>query len=65
MREQGVYVVRIYRRNAEETVGVVESVESGEHLSFRSSEQLWIALQRLPSPRAQYQIIQQDEENPK
>jgi len=62
MSEQGVYVVRIYRRNSVGTAGIVESVESGEHLPFQSPEQLWRALQELPSPRTGYQSDQSNQE---
>lgn len=62
MKERGVYVVRVYRRNSTRTAGIVESVESGEHLPFQSSEQLWRALQTLPSPHTRCQLTQSDEE---
>jgi hypothetical protein len=51
MDELAVYVVRIYRRDAAGMAGVVESVASGEHLPFHTTEQLWHALRDLPSPR--------------
>jgi hypothetical protein len=51
MDEVGVYVVRIYRRDPANIAGVIESVESGEQLSFHAIEELWSALHRLPSPR--------------
>jgi len=62
MRERGVYVIRIYRRDSVRTAGIVESVDSGEHLPFQSPEQLWRALQTLPSPRARCQLTQSNEE---
>lgn len=54
MEELGVYVVRVYRRDAAGMAGVVESVASGEHLPFQSTEQLWRALYDLPSPRRNF-----------
>lgn len=51
MDDLTVYVVRIYRRDATGMAGVVESVASGEHLPFHTTEQLWHALHDLPSPR--------------
>ena len=65
MSERGVYVIRIYRRDSVRTAGIVESVESGEHLPFRSPEQLWRALEKLPSPRTLRQCNQSDEEEQK
>ena len=62
MGETGVYVVRVYRRDPAGMTGVVESVESGESLPFRSNEQLWNALQDLPSPRPRRQSNQSDQE---
>lgn len=63
MGETGVYVVRVYRRDPAGITGVVESVESGESLPFRSNEQLWNALQDLPSPRPKYQSNKSDQED--
>jgi hypothetical protein len=51
MDELGVYVVRVYRRDAAGMAGVVESVASGEQVPFQTTEQLWRALYDLPSPR--------------
>ena len=62
MGETEVYVVRVYRRDAAGMTGVVESVESGEQLPFQSNEQLWHALQDLPSPRPKYQSNKSDQE---
>jgi hypothetical protein len=45
------FVVRLYRKDLEEVAGVVESVETGETASFQSPEELWAALQRVPSRR--------------
>ena len=63
MSEGGVYVVRVYRRDSTGIAGIVESVESGEHLSFQSPEQLWRALHTLPSPRTGHQFSRSDEES--
>jgi hypothetical protein len=54
MEELGVYVVRVYRRDAAGLAGVVESVASGEQLPFQTTEQLWRALYDLPSPRRSF-----------
>jgi hypothetical protein len=54
MEELGVYVVRVYRRDAAGMTGVVESVASGEQLPFQTTEQLWRALYDLPSPRRKF-----------
>lgn len=62
MGETGVYVVRVYRRDSAGMTGVVESVESGEQLPFQSTEQLWRALQHLPSPRPRHQSDKSDQE---
>ena len=51
MDELGVYVIRVYRRDAAGIAGIVESVASGEQLPFQTTEQLWRALYDLPSPR--------------
>jgi hypothetical protein len=40
------YVVRVYRQEPEGIAGMVESVETGETAPFRSSEDLWSALNR-------------------
>lgn len=37
-------VVRIYRSDAEQMVGVVEDVESGRSMPFGSMQELWDAL---------------------
>ncbi|HWQ37827.1 MAG TPA: hypothetical protein VNM24_04320 [Burkholderiales bacterium] len=63
MNAVGVYVVRLYRRDALTLAGVVESVESGEQLPFHSTEQLWRALHKLPSPRRAIQSAKPDEED--
>ena len=54
MEELGVYVIRVYRRNALVLDGVVESVKSGESLPFHSTEELWVALHDLPSRRRHF-----------
>ena len=54
MEEMGVYVVRVYRRDAAGMAGVVESVASGESVPFHTTEQLWRALHDLPSPRRNF-----------
>ena len=54
MEELGVYVVRVYRRDAAGMAGIVESVVSGEQLPFNTTEQLWRALYDLPSPRRNF-----------
>jgi hypothetical protein len=51
MDESAVYVVRVYRRDAAGMDGVVESVASGEQVPFHTTEELWRALYRLPTPR--------------
>ena len=65
MSERGVYVVRIYRRDSSKIAGIVESVESGEHLPFRSPERLWHALHSLPSPKFRRQSNQSEKEEKK
>jgi hypothetical protein len=60
MDELGVYVVRVYRKDDFGMAGLVESVASGEQLSFRTTEELWSALRNLPSPRRQ---VAQDQLN--
>ena len=62
MDELAVYVVRVYRRDAAGMTGVVESVASGEQLSFHTTEQLWRALYDLPSPRRNFQDSKPNEE---
>ena len=54
MEELGVYVVRVYRRDAAGLAGVVESVSSGEQAPFHTTEELWRALHDLPSPRRNF-----------
>jgi hypothetical protein len=54
MEELGVYVVRVYRRDAVGMAGVVESVSSGEQAPFHTIEELWRALHDLPSPRRNF-----------
>ena len=54
MDELGVYVVRVHRRDAAGTTGVVESVASGESVPFHTTEELWRALHDLPSPRRNF-----------
>ena len=54
MEELGVYVVRVYRRDAAGMAGVVESVRSGEQAPFHTTEELWRALHDLPSPRRNF-----------
>jgi len=51
MDELGVYVVRIYRKDDFGMTGLVESVASGEQLSFHTTQELWSALRNLPTPR--------------
>lgn len=63
MNAVGVYVVRLYRRDASGLTGVVESVESGEQLPFRSTEQLWRAFHDLPSSWRPIQSARPDEED--
>jgi hypothetical protein len=63
MDESGVYVVRVYRRDPTGMAGVVESVASGEQLSFNTTEELWRALQDLPSPRRTGSFNQPGEES--
>lgn len=46
MEELRSYVVGLYRQEPEGIAGVVESVETGETMSFRSPDELWSALQR-------------------
>jgi hypothetical protein len=65
MSERGVYIIRIYRRDSVRTAGIVESVESGERIPFQTPQQIWDALQRLPSPRTRRQLNQSDEEEQK
>lgn len=60
MDELGVYVVRVYRRDAAGIAGVVESVASGEQLSFHTIEELWRALYDLPSPRRRFKPDEPD-----
>ena len=62
MSDPGVYVVRVYRRDTTGMAGVVESVESGEQQPFRSTEQLWRAIQTLPSPRPRQESNHSDQE---
>ena len=62
MEEMGVYVVRVYRRDAAGMAGIVESVVSGEQLPFQSTEQLWRALHDLPSPRRNFLESKPNEE---
>ena len=62
MDELGVYVVRVYRRDAAGMAGVVESVASGEQLPFHTTEQLWRALYDLPSPRRNFLDSKPNEE---
>jgi len=62
MDELGVYVVRVYRRDAAGMAGVVESVASGEQLPFQTTEQLWRALHDLPSPRRNFLDSKPNEE---
>ena len=38
------YVVRVYRQEADGVAGVVESVETGDVMPFRSSDELWTTL---------------------
>ena len=38
------YVVRVYRQEAEGVAGVIESVETGDAVPFRSANELWAAL---------------------
>jgi len=45
------YVVRLYREGLAGITGMVESVETGELVPFRSLDELWSALQRPPSQR--------------
>ena len=54
MDELGVYVVRVYRRDAAGMAGVVESVRSGEQAPFHTTEELWRALHDLPSSRRNF-----------
>jgi len=54
MDELGVYVIRVYRRDAAGMAGVVESVASGEQAPFHTTEELWRALHDLPSPRRNF-----------
>ena len=44
MQSPRTFVVRIYRRDADAIVGVVESVETGATVPFRSAETLLVAL---------------------
>jgi len=62
MNEPGVYVVRIYRRDAIGIIGVVESVTSGECAPFATADALWHALQVLPSSRRESQTGHPQEE---
>ena len=54
MEEMGVYVIRVYRRDAAGMDGVVESVASGESVPFHTTNELWRALYDLPSPRRNF-----------
>jgi len=63
MGELGVYVVRVYRRDAAGMDGVVESVASGEQLPFHTTDELWRALCDLPSPRRVISPIKPGEEH--
>ena len=63
MDEPGIYVVRVYRRDAAGLDGVVESVASGEQVPFHTTEELWRALYQLPSPRRQFPANESGEED--
>ena len=45
------YVVRVYRQEPDGVAGVVESVETGDVMPFRSPDELWATLSRPPSAR--------------
>jgi hypothetical protein len=45
------YVVRVYRQESDAVTGVIESVETGEVIPFRSSDELWATLSRPLSAR--------------
>ncbi len=62
MDELGVYVVRVYRRDAVGMAGVVESVSSGEQAPFHTTDELWRALHDLPSPRRNFPDSKPNEE---
>ena len=62
MGELGVYVVRVYRRDAAGMDGVVESVASGEQVPFHTTDELWRALHDLPSPRRNFLDSKPNEE---
>jgi hypothetical protein len=45
------YVVRVYRQEADEVTGVIESVETGDISPFRTSDEMWAILSRPPVTR--------------
>jgi hypothetical protein len=58
------YVVRLYREGPAGVTGMVESVETGELVPFRSLDELWSALQRPPSQRRFPSMNPLQEEDP-
>ena len=44
MRGLRTYVVRVYRRHAEEVIGTVQEVPAGRSTAFRSMQELWRAV---------------------
>jgi hypothetical protein len=53
------FVVRIYRQEASDVAGVIESVETGTVAPFRTSSELWSALRstfsRVPGSSTNHQ----------
>ena len=45
------YVVRIYRQEADGVTGVIESVETGDIIPFRTCDEMWATLCRPPVTR--------------
>ena len=59
------YVVRVYRQEADGVAGVVESVETGDVMPFRSADELWTTLSRPPSARRSQRFNTTDREDGK
>ena len=45
------YVLRVYRHDSDGIAGVLESVETGDAIAFRSPEELWASICRPLSVR--------------
>lgn len=51
------YVLRIYRKDGAEVAGVIEDVNTGRPVPFRSPEELWRAITGRPClPAVQAQV---------